>query len=426
MQRITPPLGTALFGFGDRDRDPRGCETILDDLMVRALYLEQASTRCLILGFDLLFFSRAEADRLKGHLRRCYDLTAREIVLNCSHTHAGPQVGDWCGGQPDAMIMDRLQSQVASAVRSARESAQPVRLTAGRGTTRLPVSRRHRQSDGTVAWRPDPAGEVYRRVPFCRIDALDGQTVALLFSVACHPSTIGGLVVSADYPGAACRRLDAALGRPASVFVQGCGGDAKACVIADGDADDAGRPTWRAGTPEDVERAGQIVAEDVLGALDAGRPVMPLSEGITCRIDALAHPLEAPYDGVTLAAIDKSGDPAQRAWAERQRTLRSRGIPAPRTAPILCQTVRLADRLRLVALEGEPVAGYGHLVDGIFPDDLVFALGYSNGQGMYLPTDRMVPEGGYEVVSSHEYGIPAPAAPGFEERLRALLKEKIP
>lgn len=424
MHRITPPLGTPMFGFGGRDRDPLGCQTVNDDLMVRALYLEQASTRCLILGFDLLFFSRAEADRLKGMLSRVFDFTAREIVLNCSHTHAGPQVGDWGGGEPDTLYMDWLQSAVAAAVEAAVKTAQAVDLKAGRGTTRLPVSRRYRRPDGIAAWRPAPDGEVYRHVPFCRFDTPDGKPVGLLFSVACHPSTIGGLVISADYPGSACRRLDAALGTPAAVFVQGCGGDSKACVIADGGPDDDGLAAWRQGTPEDVERAGQIVAEDVLAALDGGRPVDLLPDGMVCRLDALAHPLEAPPDREYLVAMSKHEHPARRAWAERQLAWLTAEIPLPRTAPILCQTVHLASGLRLVALEGEPVAGYGHLIDGMYPDDLVFPLGYSNGQGMYLPADRMYPEKGYEVVSAYEYGFPAPAAPGFEERLRTLLRNR--
>lgn len=421
MQKITPPLGTPMFGFGNRDRDPQGCQTINDDLMVRVLYLEQASTRCLILGFDLLFFSRAEADRLKGALGRVFDLTAREIVLNCSHTHAGPRVGDWGNVRPDAIYMDWLQAVVIAAVQAARDASQPVRIKAGRAKTSLPVSRRYRRPDGRVDWRPAPDGEVYRQAPFCRFDTPSGKPVGLLFSVACHPSTIGGFVISADYPGPVCRRLDAVLGAPATVFVQGCGGDSKACVIADGAPDDTGLATWRKGTPEDVERAGRIVVDELLAALDDARPVDELPEGMVCRLDELAHPLESPPDREHLVAMMQDRNPAIRGWAEYQLASLRAGMSLPHTAPILCQTVHLASGLRLVALEGEPVAGYGHLIEGMYPDEIVFPLGYSNGQGMYLPTDRMYPEKGYEVESAYEYGFPAPAAPGFEEQLRTLL-----
>ncbi len=49
------------------------------------------------------------------------------------------------------------------------------------------------------------------------------------------------------------------------------------------------------------------------------------------------------------------------------------------------------------------------------PDDTTFALGYSNGTGLYLPSSRMIAEGGYEVDSYFEYGFSAPLAAGMEK-----------
>jgi hypothetical protein len=83
--KITPPIGTAMSGFGDRDYDPSGCKGIHDDLYVRALYLSQGEQEILILGFDLLFFSRDEADRFKGAVSRKMDFAASQILLNTSH-----------------------------------------------------------------------------------------------------------------------------------------------------------------------------------------------------------------------------------------------------------------------------------------------------------------------------------------------------
>jgi neutral ceramidase len=372
-----------MFGFGGRDRD-HGCEAVNDELMVRALYLEQASTRCLILGFDLLFLSRLEADRLKGMLSRVFDLTAREILLNCSHTHAGPMVGDWGDAQPDPYYMEWLQGTVAAAVRTAVAAAQPVRLLAGRAATRLPVSRRYLQADGIAAWRPAPQGEIYPRIPFCRLETEDGRPVSLLFSVACHPSTIGGFTLSADYPGAACRLLDKALATSGALFLQGCGGDTKACVIADGKPDDTGLATWRQGTAADVDQAGRIVADELLAALDGAQPVPPSAAGLTARLAEVAYPLQKPpAEQAVMVELD-SENPVKRAWARRLMAWRRVGLEWPRAAPIQCQELRLAEGLRIVALEGEPVAGYGHLIEQAFPGQIVFPLGYSNGQGMYL------------------------------------------
>lgn len=421
MQTITPALGTRLFGFGRRDR-AKGCERIHDDLQVRALYLEQADARCLILGFDLLFFSRSEADRLKGFLSRSFDFRAREVLLNCSHTHAGPTVGDWGAAQPDRYYLEWLQTPVRAAVAAAMAAARPVSVYAGRTETRLPVSRRFLRPDGIADWRPAPDGEVYRAMPFCRFDAADGRPVGLLFSVACHPSTVNDFAVSADYPGVARRRLDAALGASVALFLQGCGGDSKACVIADGAPDETGWPTWRRGTAADIEIAGKIVADDLLAALDNGRARKALPGRIATRLHTVDFPLEPLPAAEALEAELHSADPVRCAWAERQAGFLRAGIPLPRAAPIQCQMLHLAENVRLVALEGEPVAGFGPLIEQAFPGEIVFSLGYSNGQGMYLPTERMFPERGYEVTSAYEYGFPSAGAPGFEARLRACLQ----
>jgi hypothetical protein len=42
---------------------------------------------------------------------------------------------------------------------------------------------------------------------------------------------------------------------------------------------------------------------------------------------------------------------------------------------------------------------------------------------MYLPTDAMIPEKGYEVESYYEYGFPAPLVPGMETILTNALAD---
>ena len=71
---ITPPVGTMMMGFGSRDRD-HGCEGTHDELFVRALYLCHEGREALVMGFDLCFLDREEADRLKGAIGRRLELT---------------------------------------------------------------------------------------------------------------------------------------------------------------------------------------------------------------------------------------------------------------------------------------------------------------------------------------------------------------
>ena len=77
----------------------------------------------------------------------------------------------------------------------------------------------------------------------------------------------------------------------------------------------------------------------------------------------------------------------------------------------------------MAALEGEAVGELGLHIARQFARGVTFPLGYANGQGLYLPTSDMLPQGGYEVVSFWEYGFPAQLGAGFEDVLTRGLRE---
>ena len=118
-------------------------------------------------------------------------------------------------------------------------------------------------------------------------------------------------------------------------------------------------------------------------------------------------PLACPYTDLcakrTLETLDRDGK-------------------LPAAVPLALQAIGIGEDVRLVALEGEAVAGWGQFMDEFYGEGLTFPLGYSNGDGLYLPMSDMIPEGGYEVVSYWEYGFPAQLAAGFEEILTQALE----
>ena len=419
-QTITPPAGTRMQGFAGRDRD-HGCTGVHDDLFVRALYLEHADRRALLVAFDLCFLDRELADRLKGAIGRRVDLAPRQILLNTSHTHAGPDTHRWAYGdflEAQRLYLRELEAATVQAVCDARAEARPVTLSAGMGRTTLPMNRRRPRADGTIAFAPNPDGVVCNALPVCRLVDEAGQPVCLLFSVSCHPSTIGGFDISADYPGVAMRELDEHLGAPVSMFLQGTGGDAKPRVIGEGG------DRWRAATWDDVADAGRIVAQDVIRALDAGLDAIEPELG-TSSVEmgwALEQPLDrAGYQSAAEEA-ETAGDDVKRRWALRQVELLDRGQGLPTRVSVTAHGVQLGRGVRLIGLEGEPVAVLGNLIIDLYEQGVTFPLGYTDGAQLYLPTSAMLDEGGYEVDSYYEYGFPARLAPGMEEVLLDSLR----
>lgn len=422
--RITPPLGTRMSGFGNRDQ-AHGCEGVEDDLFVRALVLEEGGRRLVIAGYDLLFFPRALADRLIAAAAQASGPEPQAVLLNTSHTHSGPCVDDWGFNgyiAPDTAYQAVVEAATTRAVTEAVEALHAVRMKAGAGQTSLPVSRRKPDGKGGVEWRPYPVGEVCRHLPVVWLETMCGRPVCLLYSVSCHPSTLGGWRISADYPGVASSLLEAQFGAPA-LFLQGAGGDTKACVITNGhDGVDA---SWRSGTPSDVAAAGRLVADEVAAVIQAG--LAPCEPRLEVRRTEARAPLREPLPGRTELEALRS-QPAvngvKRLWVDRQLEALAAGGPREPVAMIRVQALRLADAVRIVAIEGELVGELGNRILAQLGPGPAFVLGYSNGTGLYLPSTRMISENGYEVDSYFEYGYPAPLAPGWEAALdRAINQE---
>ncbi|NOZ21653.1 MAG: hypothetical protein GXP25_11280 [Planctomycetes bacterium] len=417
---ITPPMGTRMYGFAGRDKG-HGCEGVHDGLFVRAVYLSDEKEQALIMGFDLLFFGREDANRFKGAIGNKLDLAPRQILLNTSHTHCGPMTGatwgyaDYGHGVAERLYLDELEQAIVQAACKAKEAARPVTVEAGAGKSTTPVSRRKPDGKGGVTWAPYRDGVTCDDLPVCLFKDHAGKAVCLLFSISCHPSTISGYEISADYPGPAMDALDKHFGVECSLFLQGCGGDAKASVIGQGDK-------WRGGTWDEVADAGRTAAKEVIETIDAG--LTPVEPGIRSSLIEMHWPLqELPTrEDLEVIASDEKGNEIKRLWAKRQIERLDRGQMLRASVPVLLHGIALGKGLRLVALEGEAVAGLGlHIQDCYKGSGITFPLSYTDGMAMYLPTSAMIDEGGYEVVSYHEYGQPAGLAKGMEEIITGSL-----
>ncbi len=412
--KVTPPLGLPMEGLGQQG----GITSIHDDLYVRALYLRHEGEQSLILGADLLFFERRHVDRFKGAIGRRLDLPAGRILLNVSHTHAGPRLTRWAySGAPDSEYMDEIEEGYVSAACQAAEQTQEVSLWAGAGRTAVPVSRRKPDALGRAQWAPCRAGTICNTVPICLLRGADGQVVSLLFSASCHPSMIYSLDISADYPGAAMRLLNEHFQTEGALFLQGAGGDTKPRQVAEGEE------RWRPGTWEEMEEAGHEIAEAVINVAEEGlvevEPDLRLARR-TLRFPFDALPVRSDLER---DAHDPSEREARRAWAEEMlRRLNRRGALRTHVEMDL-HALQLGRGLRLIGVEAEVVSDLGNLILAEYDRGVTFPLGYTDGCRAYLPSTRMIPEGGYEVDSYWEYHLPAQLAPGTDGILEAGLGE---
>ncbi len=92
-------------------------------------------------------------------------------------------------------------------------------------------------------------------------------------------------------------------------------------------------------------------------------------------------PLQQGMDpsGYEAVLADPNSDLNHRLWAEDKLAWLKRGQPLPASVPITLHSITLGQGLRLVGLEGEPVAELGNLILRECGDGVTFPLGYTNG-----------------------------------------------
>ena len=408
---VNPPLGMPMEGLAQQE----GCRQIHDPLYVRALFLTQGEACLLILSCDLLFFEHAQVAQVKAAIGQATGLTPAQILLNTTHTHAGPRMTHWCySGAPDPDYLEAVTRALVAVTVQAHAGQQPVTAWAGMAQTDLPVSRRKPGADGRVSWAPYLAGVVCRALPFCLFKDAAGQVVALLFSVSCHPSMIYSADISADYPGVAMQRLNAHFHTEGAMFLQGAGGDSKPRQIA------VAEEYWRPGNWDEVEAAGAEVADAVIQQTE----LLPITAPtLRATLQTLHFPLATLPTREELAreAADPRARIERRYWAEDMLAQLERDGQLPSAVALELHTVEIGPELRLIGVEGELVGELGNRILAAFPSGVTFPLGYTNGAQIYLPASRMLPEGGYEVDSYWEYHHPAPLAPGIEAILLAAV-----
>ncbi len=116
--------------------------------------------------------------------------------------------------------------------------------------------------------------------------------------------------ISAEYPGAAMRRLNAHFHSEGALFLQGAGGDSKPRQIA------VAEERWRAACWEEMEEAGAEVAATVIAEVEHG--LAPVSADLHAALVTAALPLPPPPPRFFFAEV--LGDPRanlqRRSWAE--------------------------------------------------------------------------------------------------------------
>jgi hypothetical protein len=407
-----------MMGYGART----GSATAIHDvLMARALYLRAAGQDLLIVSCDLCLMSPGQAGELRSRLEAATGVPRQRILVGCIHTHSGPETGllDALAGRDAAPEVVALFDAVVTAGERAVAGAAPAALGIGHG--RAGIGRNRRVADGPV----DPDVLVIRVEsvePAPRIDPPGGATSAILYLYACHPTVLGpeNLAFSADWPGAAARRIAEHFPGTNPIFLLGSHADVdpRTRGLQDLARTDRSRGAGFSAVAELGTELGDAVAEAAARA--TLRREIRLG-GATGGVELACHqPDDADRRAAALALGLEPDAELRTRDLFRLESERTRDLPAPLRRERIAQLRRYArgrmaqrfasgprcrvevqllqiDRARLLALPAEATVEVGRDWRRRMgsPDAAVISIG--NGWLRYLPHRR-----NFEEPMSHQ------------------------
>jgi hypothetical protein len=331
-------------------------------------------------------------------------------MLSVSHTHTGPVVGNNLRSMYDLddtqqkLIDDyaaELQTNLVTVVGKALDDLAPARVEWGNGHATFAVNRRNNKEADVPKLREagELKGPVDHDLPVLAVRDPKGKLRAIVCGYACHATVLSSLEWSGDYPGFAQIALEKAHPDAVALFWAGCGADQN--------------PLPRRSVAR-AEEYGKTLADGVDAVLNA--PMMPIKGQLSSTYTEIDLPFgDLPSrDQLVKDSTDQNHFIAARAKLLLQQ-LEKKGSLAG-TYPYPVQAWQLGSELVWVALGGEVVVDYSLRLKKELGRDNTWVAGYTNDVMAYIPSARVLKEGGYEGGGAMVYyGLPTAWGPKVEE-----------
>ena len=411
---ITPESAMWMAGYAARTKPAEGKMT---DLWTKALVLEDpAGKRAVLVTLDLVGIERGLSAPLCEKLAKRHQLERSQIALNCSHTHSGPVVArnlrpmhEYSLEKPQQELIhkyaDELEAKVIAVVGQAIGKLAPAKIEWGSGRTDIAVNRRNNKADEVPPLRAQGMlkGPTDHDVPVLAIKSEGGQLIAVACGYACHATVLDGYQWSGDYPGFFQIEFEQAHPGAIALFWAGCGADQN--------------PLPRR-SQELAEKYGKQLAAAVEEVL--AKPLTPLAGGLTTSYEEIPLALaKLPTRGELLTQTKD----ANKYVAMRAKMLLEEidaGKALSQTYPYPVQFWRLGEGLEWFLLGGEVVVDFAIRIKSEQRGLKTWVAGYTNDVMAYIPSRRVLTEGGYEGGGAMVYyGMPTVWSELVEQQIMA-------
>jgi hypothetical protein len=370
-----------------------------------------------IITTDVLGLTPEIQKHVTDSLKVRFGLQRSNVLLNSSHTHSGPFIWPALSiiGDPDSTTLraftaysEQLTGAIIESVDMAFRNLQNAQLFSAHGQAEFAKNRRQLTAKG-VSNGINSNGAVDHDVPVLKAQTADGKTIAILFGYACHNTTVTATnnFINGDYAGYAQIEVEKKYPGATALFFLGCAGDQN--------------PQPR-GTVELAEQHGKELADAVKKALSG--KVSTVSGAIKAKLTTVELDLEA-YTVQQYREHLKTGSVYQQRRAKLLIEALNRRWKIDKY-PYPVQAFRIGNSLTMVSLAGEVVVGYALAIKQALPKSNLFVAGYCNEVICYIPTKKILEEGGYEAVDNMVYyGMAGPFAKTIEAKILDTVKSTV-
>lgn len=405
---ITPDYPVRLSGYGGRREPNTG---VAQRIFAKALAIgSDAEGPAVLVTVDNCGVPASMRDEVLRRLQAKTKVTDERFAICSSHTHCAPML---IGVLPNLFGMDIPAEHLPAIERYTRELTDHIEKAAlGALADRQPA---------TLAWgvgrvgfaanrRLFPLKPVDHDLPVLRATGADGKVRAIFTSYACHCTTIGIDEIHGDWAGVAREALQREFPGAIALTALGCGADQN--------------PNPRR-TMELVKQYGEDLGAEAK-RLAAGE-LTPVNGPLACQtrqIELAYDKLPAREEWQALAASKT----ASIAYHARKNLARlERGEEIPTHLPYLVQRWSFGDDMAMVFLPGEITVDYSLRIKREYDRSRLWVNGYANDVPCYVPSRRVLEEGGYEGAGAMVYyDRPTKFAPDVEERIMGAVQAVMP
>lgn len=408
--KITPEESIWLAGYAARTKPSEG---VLHDIWAKAMAFEdETGAKAVAVTLDLVGIRKPMAEAIAEKVRSKHGISRDRVWFNASHTHSAPLVTDGASsydfgtyGAAQAPVLKRyygfVEAKIGEAIDQALGRMAPATLHFEQGLAGFAVNRRR------VGHREYP-GPVDHDVPVLVAKNPAGNPVAILFGYACHNTVLSGQEVNGDYAGFAQTYLEQRYPGSVALYVQGAGADSN--------------PLPRR-TVEIARRYGQTLADSVAEVMSG--KMKPVTGRLKTAMEIADLRFAGPFGRERWERETKAANAVEKRHGARMLAMLDAGKPIATAYSYPVQAWKFGDRFLLLTFGGELVVDYAHRFKGKYGWDSTWVAGYSNDVFGYVPSLRVLREGGYEGGGAMLFGANPGAFAEDVEEVIANAVEKV-